>query len=572
MKKQLSLSTLLISALTIGACTDAPVETEAKVLVEDSVESVESVDQGFSVATAKENLNFSKDQYLKMIDHVANKRHLNLTQACKDDPSMTCVPRSEEHGGIYMEQSAKWTNGFFPGVLWKVLASKEHISTLSEEQESALLDAAKFYQATLFSEAERGSTHDLGFILYDSFGEALNYASLDDETRSAYTEALVTGRETLATRYTDEVGLIRSWDWVPQMRVGTIENGEKVVDLYDLSSPWTYPVIVDNMMNLEFLFDSDSARYHEIAFNHAKNTSLNHYFYDESDAQKEYPISFHVFDYGAFKPGNWQGIGNVSAWARGQGWSLYGFATVVEAMDKANIDLAEYPDFKEHLGRVFNTVEHYLQDEAVPYWDYFATRENAFEYAENIGDDTAVYHHILGLCSERIEPQHKPYMGYRPMTLDASMLTDESLASLEGKMSWYGEPVVQGDKLFPCGTKPYADTHVKIPRDTSAAAIYAAAMYRIASHTKDAAFEQKALSLADRIMDELTQKYRTDRAANGRPNSHEFGFVLAEATGDMGNAGEIDTPIIYGDFYFIEANIRKIEYEQSKKQIPYLAC
>ena len=410
------------------------------------------VPTAFSIADAKNNLNFAKKQYLKLLNHVKNREHLHSKPACIENSKMICVPRSQEHNAIFMEESKKWTNGFFPGALWKLLSSKEYINTWSEGEEQTLFDFAKYYQSTLFSEAMRGSTHDLGFILYDSFGEALNYDKLDEENRQAYLEALNIGRATLATRYRDEQGLIRSWDWKPKVRLNTIENGEKVLDQYTLSNPWTYPVIVDNMMNLEFLFDSDNARYHEIAFNHAKHTSLNHYFYDESDKDKQYPLSYHVFDYGSNKPGNWQGVGNISAWARGQGWSLYGYVTVVEAMEKANVDLANYPDFNAHLDRLFGSIEYLLQDNVVPYWDYFATRKNAVDYAENISNDTTVFSGILTLCDKLIEDNLKPYVGYRPMQLDAAMLSDESLKRLEGKLNWYGEPVIQGDKLVPCGS------------------------------------------------------------------------------------------------------------------------
>ncbi|TLU67392.1 hypothetical protein FE810_03700 [Thalassotalea litorea] len=550
--KQIYLAAVISSCVGLVGC----VKEDQKI---KSVESSES----FTVQAAKENLVFAKDQYLKLIDHVSNQRHLNLKPACKADPEMVCVPRSEEHDGIYMEQSEKWTNGFFPGVLWKLLSSKAYIDSWQSGQEQKIFTTAKYFQETLYSEAHRNSTHDLGFILYDSFGEALAYDQLDSATRADYLQALETGRATLATRYTDDKGLIRSWDWLPRMKIATLENGEQIIDRYTLSDPWTYPVIIDNMMNLEFLLDSENIRYHEIAFNHAKHTSINHYFYDEADEQQTYPLSYHVFDYGSFKPGNWQGVGNVSAWARGQGWSLYGYVTVVEAMAKSNVDLTDYPDFNAHLQRLFGSIEHLLADDPIPHWDFFATRDNAYQYAENISEQTTVFSGILGLCDRLIEDHVKPYVGYRPMTLPASMLSDESIDRLQGKVSWYGEPVLQGDSLVPCGREPYAQSHAKIPRDTSAAAIYAAALYRYATFTGNPQEQQKYAALADRIMAELTENYRTDRAKNGRPHSVDFGFVLAEATGDMGNGGEIDTPIVYGDFYFIEANIRKIEFEQS---------
>ncbi|KMT66812.1 hypothetical protein [Catenovulum maritimum] len=554
MKRILTLSVISGCLLTSLGCSQQSEPVVAK------------PEQGkvFSVEAAKDNLTFAKNQYLKMIDHVKHERHLDEKEGCEVSPDIICVPRSQERDEIHLELPEKWTNGFYPGVLWKLLSSKQHISDWQQTDENTLYSQATYYQDTLFSEAKRDSTHDLGFILYDSFGEALNYDGLDAETREQYAKALELGRATLATRYKDDVGLIRSWDWIPRMRILTLENGERQSDRYTLSNPWTYPVIVDNMMNLEYLFSSDVPRYHEIAFNHAKHTSINHYFYDTSDTEKQYPLAYHVYDYGAGKPGNWQGVGNVSAWARGQGWSLYGYVTVVEAMEKAKIDLSTYPDFKAHLSRLFTSVEHLLQDGEVPYWDFFAARDNAYEYAENISSDTAVFHGVLGLCDKQIEENIKPYMGYRPMTLKASMLSEESLQRLEGKVNWHGEKIIQGDKLLPCGTKAYPDTHVKVPRDTSAAAIYAAALYRYATFTKDINEKAKFAALADKIMAKLTNEYRTDRKGKGRDSSFDLGFVLSEATGDMGNGGEIDTPIIYGDFYFIEANIRKIEFEKSK--------
>lgn len=561
-KRIFKLTMVSACVVTLLGCNKPAVQenTQTEKVAPPAVES--SSKSVFTAAQAKENLSFAKDQYLKMIAHIEKGQHLDIKQGCIDDPEMICVPRSQEKDEIHLELKEKWTNGFFPGVLWKLLADKSNIDNWQHGEEQQLLKAAKYYQQTLFSEAKRGSTHDLGFILYDSFGEALQYDALDEATKLLYQSALDTGRATLVTRYDDSVGLIKSWDWIPRMKVPTLENGERKLDYYYLSNPWTYPVIVDNMMNLEYLLSTDNPSYHKVAFNHAKHTSTNHYFYDESDTEKQFPLSYHVFDYGEMKPGNWQGVGNISAWARGQSWSFYGFVTVVEAMENAAIDLTDYPDFKAHLTRLFGSVSHLLKDGPVPFWDFFANRPNAYEYAENISTETTVFSGILGLCDKIIASNIKPYQGYRPMTLEASMLSDESLAALAGKVNWHGEQIIQGDKLLPCGTKPYPDTHVKVPRDTSAAAIFAAAAYRYAAITDDANERAEYAALADTIMAELTEKYRTDRPETGRVSSYDLGFVLSEATGDMGNGGELDTPIIYGDFYFVEANTRKIELEQ----------
>ena len=70
-------------------------------------------------------------------------------------------------------------------------------------------------------------THDLGFMLNNSFGQG--YRITGDAT---YREVLLSGASSLASRYNDTVGCIKSWD----------------------GQTWKFPVIIDNMMNLELLF------------------------------------------------------------------------------------------------------------------------------------------------------------------------------------------------------------------------------------------------------------------------------------------------------------------------------
>jgi unsaturated chondroitin disaccharide hydrolase len=549
----------IVTLMTVSACS----KQNASISEVQENTATPAAERFFSVQDAIGNLTFAKNQYLKMANHIEAERYLYYRPACVEDTSMICVPRSFEHGGIFMDKYEKWTNGFFPGVMWKLLSNKDYVEW-SGSEENQLLNFATLYQQALEGDATLDSTHDLGFMLYDSYGEALNYDNLSDELISKYALILTKGRETLSSRFSEEKGVIKSWDFVPHMKLSVSRNGKDLIELHKIAEPWTYPVIIDNMMNLEYLLDSDSSHYKNIAITHAKTTLKNHYFYEESDPEQRYPIAYHVFDYGQRKPGNWQGLGNISAWARGQGWSLYGYVTIIDYMSDLDLSDAERVAFEKHLNRVLNSVEHLLEEDLVPYWDFWANRDNAYEYAENTSLETSVYSGILELCANRIEPHILPYKGYRPQILDASILTDESLNKLKNQKNWYGSDILQGNKLVPCGRDPYPATHTKIPRDTSAAAIYASALYRYATITEDENRKQKYGMLADNIMAELTSNYRTDRNKNGRDKSFELGFVLDEATGDMGNAGEIDTPIIYGDFYFVEANIRKLEFERSR--------
>jgi hypothetical protein len=84
-------------------------------------------------------------------------------------------------------------------------------------------------------------------MLYNSYGHAYRL-----EGKEQYRDILLTGASSLATRYNDVVGCIRSWD-----------HGN-----------WSFPVIIDNMMNLEFLLwaakVSGDSSYYRIAVRHAQ--------------------------------------------------------------------------------------------------------------------------------------------------------------------------------------------------------------------------------------------------------------------------------------------------------------
>ena len=101
----------------------------------------------------------------------------------------------------------------------------------------------------LEQEKWNGSTHDMGFKMYCSYGNG--YRLTQD---SGYKDILLQSAYTLIRRYNPKVGCIRSWD----------HNRDK----------WQYPVIIDNMMNLELLFwafrtNGDSIFY-QVAVDHAR--------------------------------------------------------------------------------------------------------------------------------------------------------------------------------------------------------------------------------------------------------------------------------------------------------------
>jgi unsaturated chondroitin disaccharide hydrolase len=239
-------------------------------------------------------------------------------------------PRTTEPDGSWRwVKPNDWTSGFFPGLLWLL-----HESSGKKE----MREWAEKWTAGLEEQKLNTKTHDVGFILNSSFGNGLRITG-----RKEYREVLLTGANSLASRFNAHIGCIRSWD-----------HGK-----------WSFPVIIDNMMNLELLFwaakNGGDAKLREIAVSHALKTRAEHVRPDGG--------TFHVVDYdpesGAVKQKQThQGYRDDSTWARGQAWGIYGFTmSYRETGDRRFLETAmKLADY--FLAR--------LPADAVPYWDFQA--------------------------------------------------------------------------------------------------------------------------------------------------------------------------------------------------------
>ena len=208
-----------------------------------------------------------------------------------DWPSKTAL----QDGHWDWSYAAGWTSGFFPGLLWQ-LANK----TGDADFKAA---AAKW---TAGREVEKTETtgHDIGFMIFGSFGNGIQLGS----TNETYSDVVVEAAHSLAKRYSPVVGMTRSW--------GAIDDDK------------SFEVIIDNLMNLELLFwasaKSGNKTLGEIARSHATKTGKVWIRKDGSTAH------LCVFDpkTGALKgpcTGTPQGLAADSTWARGQAWGIYGF-------------------------------------------------------------------------------------------------------------------------------------------------------------------------------------------------------------------------------------------------------
>lgn len=331
-------------------------------------------------------------------------------------------PRSiNDDGTLHMVPSRDWCSGFFPGCLWYLY---------EQNGDEKWKDLAVTYTEKITDQQWNGGTHDMGFKMYCSFGNGLRLTG--DTT---YRSILIQSAKTLITRFNPNVGCLRSWD----------HNSDK----------WDFPVIIDNMMNLELLYwatkETGDSTYANIATTHALTTMKNHFRADNS--------TFHVIDYhpetGEVENRHThQGYAHESAWSRGQAWGLYGYTMAyretqnkdfLEQADKITVYMLNHPNMPADL---------------VPYYDF-----------------------------------------------DAPNIPDE-------------------------------------PRDASAAAITASALLELAGYLPEK--EQDYVDKARTIIQNLTDNYRSEAGAN-------YGFLLGHSTGSKPADSEVDVPLIYADYYYLEA-------------------
>jgi unsaturated chondroitin disaccharide hydrolase len=262
---------------------------------------------------------FSEQQYLLMAEKYADQDSI--------------LPRSFENGVNTTSDSRWWTSGFFPGSLWYLYENSEN---------PKILEYAKLYTDRVEREKYTTDNHDVGFMLYCSFGNGLR---LTQEKR--YEEVLLTGANSLTTRYNPDIGLIRSWD--------------------HSTDRWHYPVIIDNIMNLElFLWAYDYSGnpiFKEIAVSHADKTIEHHFRPDYS--------SYHVVSYDTIlavphTKQTHQGYSDESMWSRGQAWGLYGYTYLYRELkdERYLIQAQGIADFLIHHPN--------MPEDYIPYWDYNA--------------------------------------------------------------------------------------------------------------------------------------------------------------------------------------------------------
>lgn len=337
------------------------------------------------------------------------------------------MPRtfSAAENKLVTSNTSWWTSGFYPGSLWYIYEYTRDTAIRAEAERRLLI---------LEKEKYHSRDHDLGFMIYNSFGNAYRLTN-----NPAYRETVLTAAETLSKRFRPVIQSIQSWD---------------------SSARFACPVIIDNMMNLELLWwasaETREIKYSTIADAHAQTTQVNHYRPDYS--------SWHALDYdlstGKIKSRQTvQGYADGSSWARGQSWGFYGFVMAYRCTrDK------KYLDHARKIAGYLLTHPNLPQDK-IPYWDY---------NSPNI-----------------------------PNTY----------------------------------------------RDVSAGAILASALLELGQFTEGNE-KENYVEVASTILKSLSgPAYRNKPGENG-------GFILKHSVGNIPGGTEIDVPLTYADYYFLEALLR----------------
>ena len=340
--------------------------------------------------------------------------------------SLCANPATDKLGQKILCGIYDWTSGFFPGSLWYAyeLTGDKDLKTQAVRYTN-MFNSVRYYK----------DNHDIGFMMNCSYGNALRLAPSD-----TIQAVLIETADNLCGRFDERIGCIRSWNF----------------------GPWNFPVIIDNMMNLDLLFNAyrltKDMKYYNVAVRHAQTTMKNHFRPDYT--------SYHVVSYNSDgtveTKCTHQGQHNESVWARGQAWGVYGYTACYR--ETRNLDFLNQA---MHIADMI--MEKVTTEDCIPYWDYEA-----------------------------------------PATSDT-------------------------------------------PRDASAAAITASAFLELSTLAPEG---QKYFYYAERLLKRLSQSdYLAKKGENG-------GFLLKHSVGSLPHGAEVDAPLNYADYYYLEALKRYLDMQE----------
>ncbi|MBP5539555.1 MAG: glycoside hydrolase family 88 protein [Bacteroidales bacterium] len=352
---------------------------------------------------------------VQIVSEVASRQCLLMEEYLTEET----FPKTFEGDSLVTSKASWWCSGFYAGTCWYsyLLGKDAAVRALAVRQTAKLMDVNRLCR-----------DHDIGFQVMCSSG--LAWKTTGD---SLYLEVIRDAAGKLAGRFSPVTGTIKSWN----------------------SKRFVYPVIIDNMMNLELLTYAaglfDVPQWRDIAIAHARTTLVNHF---REDGSCYHLVDYNPEDGSVFKKQTWQGLSDESSWSRGQGWALYGYSMMYRETGLT--------EFLEHAEKVAAYLLPLLADRPVPAWDFDA---------------------------------------------DA-------------------------------------------PDDASAAAVMASGFLELGTLTTDAARGKAYFNMAEKILKALSSPEYLCREGECA------GFLLKHSTGFFLLGSEVDVPLSYADYYFMEALYR----------------
>lgn len=403
-----------------GKPLNPPISDKSAII---SIDNAPVYFQGAEITKIGTEYNY-EDGLKAALEMAFDRAEVQYTALLKDmENSENQQPRRWQNNKLVKVGPEDWTSGFFPASLWYLY---EHTGA------DKWYNAAMQYTAIQEKMRNHSGTHDIGFMIYCPYGNALRLA----KNKAGIKEILLDSAAALCKRYVPSLGMIRSWD------------------------SYNNPVIIDNMMNLELLMwaakNSENPLFDKVAISHADQTNKRHFRADGS--------AYHIVDYNPFSRKVFgyyagQGASADSPWARGQSWGLYGFTMMYRESGK-----------KEYLQRAIKCADFLinhpnLPKDKIPYWDYGAAEI------------------------------------------------------------------------------PYA------PRDVAAAAIMASALMELCTFDNVPNAAKYRSIAVQQLLSLSSPAYLAPAGRNGN-------FILMHAVGNLPGNSEIDVPLNYADYYYLEALTR----------------
>ena len=317
-----------------------------------------------------------------------------------------------------------WCSGFYPGTLFYLYNEIGNQELCTEGVRMLKLLEPEQYNV---------NTHDVGFMMFCSYGNAERFAP-----QPGYKDIMINSARSLITRFNPAVGCIKSHNRKPD----------------------DFVVIIDNMMNLELLFWATQATgdstFYDIAVKHADTTLKNHF---RADNSLYHGLNYHpqTGEIKHYQGG--QGFSDKSAWSRGQAWGLYGYTLMYR--------FTKDPKYLDQAVKVAEFILNHpnMPKDLIPYWDFNA-----------------------------------------PDIPDAL-------------------------------------------RDASAAAINSSGLLELCQYVPEK-LNRKYFKAAEKMLQTLSSpQYTATEGTNG-------GFILKHSVGNIPSGTEVDMPLTYADYYYVEALCR----------------